>query len=329
MAASVRADRFGDGSPEVHACTEDGRWEAERLGHHADDFERPIVEQHPAAHDVDVTTEALAPQPLAEHDDLAVTGHILRGNERAADPRSHAHHVEEAGRHADADERLGIAGAGQRDRRPECDRRHARKRAALFFPRWKLMAADAVAFDVALGPGLPDDDELVRVRIGQRLDQYRVDDAEHRCGGADRQPHQQHDRHRHARRAVQKACGVAQADRATGDQTARRRRPEAMFAPDRGEDVDGGGRHERDPRHHATRSRRRAPRAKEVDHFVAETVTERRRIEVEQSTVEAIAEAGRGTAGHRSTFFSRATFRTLARSRVSSSRARRPTGVIP
>ena len=43
----------------------------------------------------------------------------------------------------------------------------------------------------------------------------------------------------------------------------------------------------RDPRSHATRSGRRLPRAKELDHFAAEALAELHRVETEQRAIEA------------------------------------------
>ena len=173
--APLRRER--DRHPQLFAVG--GVVEARR--HHADDVVGPLVERDLTADHGRIAGEAIAPQPVAENDDLLAPGPVFLGREDAAAFRRHVEDAEEAGGHTRADDALGIAVAGHVEAR-ELHRR--RRRECLH----RLDAVDEVAGRdaAAVAPQiLVQRDDSLRRRERQRLQHDRLDGAEDRGSRAD------------------------------------------------------------------------------------------------------------------------------------------------
>ncbi len=163
---------------------------AESRGHDADDLRRAAIHRHDAADDRFVAAELPLPIGIGEDRRIGAVG-LRRGfgfREQTAERRLNADRLEHAVRNSERAGLLRIA-----------DTRHA---AAAGPPdpevleRAVLVAVGEVhrrrhgePLGVDSGRPVPEAHELVGIRIGQRLDQHRVDDAEdrRRCADAERE----------------------------------------------------------------------------------------------------------------------------------------------
>ena len=88
------ADPRHDRRPQLRSCRV-----GEALGHHADDGEGLVVENHGAPHATGVAAEASAPQRVAEHDDAARATPIVLGQQCATERGRDSQHAEEVPGH--------------------------------------------------------------------------------------------------------------------------------------------------------------------------------------------------------------------------------------
>ncbi len=107
---------------------------------------------------------------------------VLTGQERPAQCRFGAKHLEVARRHQAASELDGFGATGQRDRVAGL-RRHEVEDGVVSLPVQEVQRRDSVA--LASRRLLHDADDAIGVRVGKRLEQHRIHEAEDRRIGAD------------------------------------------------------------------------------------------------------------------------------------------------
>ena len=148
----------------------------------------------------------LPPKPVAQDDYLWRVGPFIGGTEIPAKQGSHSQRMEESGTHTLTFETLWFIPA--RDRRlPRLkDRRGFEGAAALrkFHPGAKSNLRSRTL------PGIPDHQNAIRMRIGQRLEENWIDGAEDCRAGADAEPERDNANRGKTRIPAQLAASEAQ-----------------------------------------------------------------------------------------------------------------------
>ena len=160
----------------------------------ADDLVRLVVEPYDGAHDVASRAKSRLPRLVAEHGHAWSADDVLAWQERAAEDRANAEHLEQSGADARAGDLLRRGGAGEHRAEPGPDG-NAGVRRLLLTPhdevgvvqRHAIPARGEHCLLLSQRIRLPDGDEASRVVVGQRPEQDAVDDAEDRGPGADRE----------------------------------------------------------------------------------------------------------------------------------------------
>ncbi len=168
--------------------------EREALRHHADHGHRRGIDRDPLADDLPVAAERALPQAVAEHDRARVARAILLAREQAAHGRLHADGLQQrpddvGGRHA---HRHGSAG----DRRPALGPGADRLERLGLLAQLDVLGRrdrEALVAHPAAEELAVQADQPVRLRVGQRLQDHRVDDRKNHRVGADRDA-ERHDR---------------------------------------------------------------------------------------------------------------------------------------
>ena len=93
--APIEVKRLGNRRPDVRRRVASRRWKLEVGRHDPDHGIGLATDRHRSADHGSIATEPVAPQPLADHDDLAVARTILIGRKDAAGHRRDAHDREE------------------------------------------------------------------------------------------------------------------------------------------------------------------------------------------------------------------------------------------
>ena len=211
-AAEVLVDR------ERHPHLEVRLQKVEAARQHADDGERPAVDQQRLADDARVAAVAAPPQAVGQDDHPFPPGLLLFGHEGAAESGLHAQHREERRRDADAADLLGdgVAARGPGDGiEPVAPGDHVVERPALSAPVEEVAGRRR---DVVLrGPALcrihvADAHEAFDVLEGRRPEEEVVDDGEDGGIRADPEGQGQHGDEREAgipARAAQRVPEVA------------------------------------------------------------------------------------------------------------------------
>ncbi len=199
VALELRRKRERD--PGVCACRI-----AERRRHHRHDRIGFAVNGQRLSDGPRIAAVETLPERVAQRDHLAAVGHIVAGVDQAARRRRYAEHREEVAGHAIGEDLLRLAAAGDgggpwRNRRERAERAIALAQGHELRPRHRRQRHGRVRVVCVNEPG--------RFSEGQRLEQHRVDDAEHRCVGANPQRERKHRRQREARVPQERADAVA------------------------------------------------------------------------------------------------------------------------
>jgi hypothetical protein len=290
--AAIQVNRLGDRQPEIRRLARPPLRKPERWRHDADDAKRAIVEEHRSPEDRRIGAEALLPEAVAEHGDVAAFRHVVIGPDRAADQRRDAHDVEEPAGDARGVQLRRVAAAGQVHGAAGVGvGRHRGERRRPLGPDRELVRADRVAIDAGLGTPLPDGDEPVGVRVRQRAQQHRVGDAEHRRCRADSEGHEGDDGERERGRASQHTPGLSDVgeERTPCPRVCARHR--APFPRGRHRKIQ----QQREPEAHCGESSRAsgalAARREVVHELVFEPRAERAGVEAQRGAVEAVGDA--------------------------------------
>jgi hypothetical protein len=208
-----------DKRPHLGALIEalgDERLEGRR--HHADDREWPIVHRDHTSDGRRIAAEPAAPEAVAQDRRLPGGGRVFGGGEVTPDRRLHAERPEEVPGHAHPADPFRFA-VGQQRRTPGADERHVFERMAAVAPVEERQVTDVAGR--AGRPPLADRDEAIGIRVRQRTEQHRVEDAEDRRVRADAE-RQGHERDRcEAGRAPQQPRRVANVPREIDQQPCR------------------------------------------------------------------------------------------------------------
>ena len=151
-------------------------------GQHADHGARDLVEHHSAPDDAGVGAEAGAPEVFRDHHDVGVAaGTVLVRQESAAQQRRDAQHLQELVTHLHAVQALGhVAAKVVADRHRD---RQCVKCLLVLAPVEERAAGHAVG--AAVGTHLGDQHHAVRLGVGQRAQEHRVEHAVDGGVGAD------------------------------------------------------------------------------------------------------------------------------------------------
>ena len=188
----------------------------ERPRHHADDFELPRAQRDGAAEDVRVAAERRLPERVAEDHDTVAALVGLFVPESAADQRLRAEHVEQIAGDRDRFDGLRLAGASQREiaraaaaRRELLVRGDVDKRSVALAPVLPVRRGDDVLGPAPQRVGLVEAHQRVRIAKGQRAQQHRADEREHRGPGADADGERGDGRQRERPMLAERPDGVA------------------------------------------------------------------------------------------------------------------------
>jgi hypothetical protein len=192
VASAIQVERLRDRRPDVGWRAGRCRRKLERRRHYADHHVEFAADCDRTADERGVGAEPLAPQALADDDDLSATRLIFVGDEHATRNWRDPHDGKEVGRDADADQLHRLARAGQIEVAVEDHAGHALERPRSRFPLGHLVGANDVA-QILGAAALPHDRQAVRPGERKRTEQHRIDDAERRGRGADAQRHQRCD----------------------------------------------------------------------------------------------------------------------------------------
>ena len=146
--------------------------------------------------------ENALPQAVADHHALMIAGHFLVRSDQAAVQRRDAEQRECVRRHPDAEHAFGAIGHAE-VRRPVFGRAHLRERAVLLAPVVEVRGRDRSASAVQHHR------QFVGILIGQRLQQNRLQRAEHRRIRADADGEDEDGAETERGRAAKRAQGVA------------------------------------------------------------------------------------------------------------------------
>src|SRR5579885_3665743 len=120
------------------------RWQVEALGHDADHGIRLVHQADGAPRNTAVPTEAIAPQLVAQNDELRPVRHVLRIGEGAPEHWAGAENAKEGSRHLQSVGLVWLAGAAETLRKPD-HRGHRFEAARPFTPVDKVVGADRTA----------------------------------------------------------------------------------------------------------------------------------------------------------------------------------------
>jgi hypothetical protein len=179
--------RERDGDPHARIA----RHGVGRRRHHANDHVFDTVEPDRRSDDRRVRGKAVAPEPVAQHDDGPAAGLVLVGREHAPDRRANPEHREVIGRDARRRHLLGSAVARDEREVAILDRRDTLERFRPLPPREEVRRSGA-----RVGPPRMGVDANQPIRLGewQRAQYDRMHDTEDRRGGtnADRERERGH-----------------------------------------------------------------------------------------------------------------------------------------
>ena len=172
-----------------------------------DDLVRLAIEHDVAMQNIWIACEPALPHRVGEDDDAVGAWLILAWQEGAAERGLHAEDGEEVGRDHHARDSRGIALSGQRGVEPSGGRERLERRAQSL-PVDEVERADPVAR--RWRRRFPHPDHPFRLGIGQRLQQHRVHETEHRRVRADADRHDADGHDRKARITLQEEQTVAE-----------------------------------------------------------------------------------------------------------------------
>ena len=153
------------------------------LGHHADDHERPAIEQHATSDHGGIGGEAASPQRVAQDRGVGAGSGVV-GRKRAAKARLHAQDVEERRRDDGDVDALALALTGQLDAAVAVGGDGA-ERTLSGDEVLEIERREGDACEADAGRRLVDGDDPAIVGERQRRQQHRADQAEDRRAGAD------------------------------------------------------------------------------------------------------------------------------------------------
>ena len=166
----------GGGGTELHGEIEAGR-------HDAEDEIVLVVKAHGFAGDVGVGVEGMAPQIVAEEQDVGVAGAIVPGRDPAAELRRNAEHGQKVGGDADAVEGIGCAAGAEVEEGIAIGSDVGEGGDAAFDVGKVAQGRAPAILRAAFGPAADDLDEAAGVAPGERGEDDVADGAED--GGAD------------------------------------------------------------------------------------------------------------------------------------------------
>ena len=187
----ARAERDGPPHLDIDHFVEERRQDA-------DDSVRAAVDGDAGAEDAGVLPEALLPESVRDDDDV-VSALLLVGPERSSQDRLNAEGREEVGRgdrRRHALRSVPSADHGEAEHRARGERREDGLSLAVVEEvrrRDRRLVAPSERTEHV--------HELLGPLVGQRLQEHRVDDAEHRAVGADSDAQGEHDEHGECRAA--------------------------------------------------------------------------------------------------------------------------------
>ncbi len=188
--------------------------DAEPFGHDADDLARARLNRDASSDDGAIAAEAAPPITVAEHHDARRTRDLIGGRQRASEHRLDAERRERAVGRPQAAHllRLGDAGDGRRPGKPDADvLEGAIVLGVREVHRWReAEVAGQVRHPGCARGGVPDRDQAVWLRVGQRPEKHAVDDAEDGGVGADADGQRQEDHGGERRRPAKRAHAVPQ-----------------------------------------------------------------------------------------------------------------------
>ena len=149
----------------------------------ADDRERCPVQRDRLAEDTLVAAETFLPEGMAQHRDVRTARAIVIGGEGAAEERLDAERAEEIFGDANALEIFRIAPAGEGES-GERLRGELGETLLLIAPGGVARPGNIRAIEAAFGERTPGAHELLRLRIGERTQEERVDGGEENGVGA-------------------------------------------------------------------------------------------------------------------------------------------------
>ncbi len=163
---------------------------------HADHGVRLAVHGKDSADDARVRSEAALPIAVGEHGDRVarLTGALGR-RKAASENGARAEHREEIRGHAQADDLLGLAALTGDRAGTDLEQRHLFEGLTLLLPVEEIRRRRPFALDPVFQIRLPYQHQAIGVRIWQRPEHHRVDDAEDGSvrSDAQRQDQQGHD----------------------------------------------------------------------------------------------------------------------------------------
>jgi len=198
----------------LHRQEDVGAAMREVRAHHADDFERLVVNRDFPADDIRIAVEAPRPVGVGEDDDFRSARLVFVLREPAAARGGDAEDVGERPGHARHRHALRIAAA--------CNHRQLTRRAAQLREQRLASRPPVDVLGVrsrtrgARRLGVVDDDQLIRIGIRQRLEENAVEDREHGGGDADAQRERRDCEGRRRPAAKQKSQGEAAIIQKTG-----------------------------------------------------------------------------------------------------------------
>jgi hypothetical protein len=155
------------------------------------------------------SAEGALPEGVAEDHHRRLSRHVVLGLQQASVHGPRAQHRKQAGRGLEPFDALRLIRAEQRGDAPARDR-HLLERAVLLLDVEVLPWRRPVLRDVDARRPQPQHDEPIRIGVGQRLQQQRVDDAEDRAVGADADRQRRDDDQRQRPAAAQRPDGIAE-----------------------------------------------------------------------------------------------------------------------
>ena len=172
-----------------------------------DHREVAVAELEPSSQDARVAAESPLPERVAQHGDGRTVWPGFRLGERAADGWRHAEGLEQAGGRLRDGDLLGALAPEQvgGNHLDQCQRLE-RLRARAPLEEVQRMHRDG---RLRIRRLFPERDEATGIRIRQRTQQHRVDEAEDRGVCADAERQREHGDHREARALAKRAQGVS------------------------------------------------------------------------------------------------------------------------
>jgi len=151
--------------------------EVEFGGHDTDDLVRSAVQQDVLTEDGGRSGELLLPEAVGDHNGIGRAGRIVLTGEGAAEQRGNAKEGKGAVGDVERVDALRLCDTGQGDAAAAIN--------ANVLEALVLLAIDEViggghveVVDADSGSGVPDGDEFVRFGVGERLEEYALEDAE-------------------------------------------------------------------------------------------------------------------------------------------------------